>query len=192
LRITVAPDGEDRLVARSEMREAAPGAFVPLSGEEGPIAETSLHSLVLPGGLGAHKWTDRSLLEEAQARLRESALPLLVDEDGSVLEASRANLFAVRDDILLTPPLDGRVLPGVTRMRVLELAGEIGIEAREAELSRGDLLAADDVLLTGSVRGVERVDAVDGLPLRHGGQIAGRLTAELWQSWAGAKTAPLR
>ena len=79
---------------------------------------------MLAGGLGEHKWVDRSLLDEAQAALPAGALPLIVDADGAVLEASRANLFAVRDGALFTPPLDGRILPGVTRARVIEIAAE--------------------------------------------------------------------
>ena len=180
LRIAVSPDGEGGLRSRTEMREAHLGG------------EISLHSVPLAGGLGAHKWTDRSLLDETQATLPEGALSLLIDEDGSVLEASRANVFAVRDGVLLTPPLDGRILPGVTRTRVMELAREIGIDIHETDLSQRDLLAADEVFLTGSVRGIERVDAVDGTPLRNRGEIAGHLITELWRSWAGAKTAPLR
>ena len=42
-------------------------------------------------------------------------MPLLVDLDGLVLEASRANVVIREGDRLITPPLDGRILPGVTR-----------------------------------------------------------------------------
>lgn len=177
LRIMVAPDCGGLLRAQTEVREAHLGG------------EISLHSLPLPGGLGAHKWTDRSLLDEVQATLPEDTLPLLVDEDGSVLEASRANVFAVREGVLLTPPLDGRILPGVTRMRVIELASELSIEVRETGLSLGDLVDADEVFLTGSVRGVECVHALDGAPLPANGNIAAHLDTKLRRVWAGAPTA---
>ncbi len=152
----------------------------------GPVA---LHSLALPGGLGAHKWADRSLLDDAQSGFPDDTLPLILDADGSVLEASRANVFAVRDGALFTPPLDGRILHGITRMRVLEIADGAGMEAREVELHRDDLLGADEVFLTGSVRGVERVCALDGAPLRANGDIAVHLGAKLRRAWAGAPTA---
>jgi para-aminobenzoate synthetase / 4-amino-4-deoxychorismate lyase len=125
--------------------------------------QTALHSLAVPGGLGAHKWRDRSLLDRAQARL--GGLPLVVDIDGSVLEAARANVFAVHDGALFTPPLDGRILPGVTRTRVIELAKSAAIPVHERPLRRDDLLHADEVLLSGSVRGIERADSLDGVPL---------------------------
>jgi para-aminobenzoate synthetase/4-amino-4-deoxychorismate lyase len=151
-----------------------------------PVA---LHSLPVTGGLGAHKWTDRSLLDEAQAGLPADSLPLIVDTDGAALEASRANLFAVRDGALFTPPLDGRILPGITRMRVLELARKVGIDAYEAELSRDDLLASEEVFLTGSVRGIERARSLDGAPLRSRTEITDRLATELWQAWTGTRAA---
>jgi para-aminobenzoate synthetase / 4-amino-4-deoxychorismate lyase len=177
MRITVKPVG-DELEVQTSVRE--------VGRRSGPVA---LHSLPVPGGLGAHKWADRSLLDEAQAGLPADSLPLIVNEDGGVLEASRASVFAVRDGALFTPPLDGRILPGITRMRVLELAGEVGIDAREVELSRADLLTADEIFLTGSVRGIERAESLDGAPLQGGTEITDRLATELWQAWTGAKAA---
>lgn len=187
LRIAVAPGADGELAAAIERRPAATGHFSPDNGGQSSTEAVSLRSLRLSGGLGPHKWVDRSLLEEAQRDLADDALPLLVDEDGSVLEASRANVFAVRDGALLTPPTDGRILPGVTRMRVLEIAGEMGIEAREATLSRDDLLASDEVFLTGSVRGIERVRALDGTAVPDGGRIAGPIAVELRRAWLDAE-----
>jgi para-aminobenzoate synthetase/4-amino-4-deoxychorismate lyase len=165
--------------------ESTTVAFRELEPHSGEIA---LHSLTLAGGLGAHKWADRSLLDEAQAGLSGEALPLIVDSDGAALEASRANVFAVRDGALFTPPLDGRILPGITRMRVLEIAAEIGIEAGETSLSRDDLLAADEVFLTGSVRGVERAARLDSAALGGGGEVSGRFATALRRAWSGTAT----
>ena len=143
----------------------------------------------MPGGLGAHKWADRSLLEGVQAGLPDDALPLIVDEDGAALEASRANVFAVRNGALFTPPLDGRILPGIARARVLELAAASGIEVHETALRRADLLAADEVFLTGSVRGVEPAASLDGAALAGAGPVAGALATELRRVWLGAPVA---
>lgn len=171
LRIAVAPDGNGELEAQIEWRQAPHGSAI------------SLHSLTLAGGLGAHKWADRALLDEVKAGLPTDALPLIVDDDGTVLEASRANIFVVRDGVLVTPPTDGRILPGVTRMRVLEIADAAGQETREAALTMDDLLSADEVFLTGSIRGVERVRALDGIALPKGGEVGSPIAAELWRSW---------
>ncbi len=183
LRIAVAPSEDGGLGVRIDRRNVSSRGFASPSGTNAPGA-ISVESLALAGGLGAHKWADRSLVDEAQAKLPADALSLIVDDDGAVLEASRANVFAVQDGALVTPPLDGRILPGITRMRVLGLAGGLGIEAGEATLTRADLLAADEVFLTGSVRGIERVHSLDGAMLAAGGSVASNLAAALWQAWA--------
>ena len=182
LRIAVAPEVDGELAATIERRPAT-GHFAPENGRQSPTEAVSLRSLTLAGGLGAHKWADRSLLDEAQAGLPADTLPLLVDADGTVLEASRANVFAVREGRLLTPPTDGRILPGVTRMRVLEIAAAMGVETDETALSTDDLLSADEVFLSGSVRGVEPVDRLDGIALATGGEVGSAIAAELWESW---------
>jgi para-aminobenzoate synthetase / 4-amino-4-deoxychorismate lyase len=176
LRIAISP-ADDELEVEVAVHESPPAPT-------GPLA---LHSLVVDGGLGSHKWADRSLVDEAQARLPAEALPLIVDRDGAVLEASRANVFAVRRGALFTPPLDGRILPGVTRARVLAIATAVGLESHEAELSRDDLLGADEVFLTGSVRGVEPAGALEGEALAETGPVAARIAAELRGSWIDSR-----
>jgi para-aminobenzoate synthetase/4-amino-4-deoxychorismate lyase len=141
----------------------------------------SLRSLPFPGGLGAHKWVDRALLERAEAQ--SPALPLLVDRDGSVLEASRANVFAVKGGVLTTPAADGRILPGVTRALAIEIARKEGAEPRQAPLTRGALLEADEVFLTSAVRGVEPVGSVDGTEIQAGGELTRLLAGELRRRW---------
>lgn len=171
MRVAVAPGGGE-LRAEVSLREVAPE----LVSDPPPV---SLRGFAVAGGLGAHKWADRSLLDAAQAAIGDAELPLLVDEDGAVLEAARANVFVARDGALFTPPLDGRILPGITRARALEVAATLGIETAERELDSDDLFGADEVLLTGSVRGVERVRALDGVPLASEGEVGTRIAAEL-------------
>jgi len=164
LRIAVAPDPSGKLAATIERRPAS-GHFATENGGKVTTRAISLHSLRLAGGLGEHKWVDRSLLDEAQTGLPGDALPLIVDSDGAVLEASRANVFVVHDGALHTPPLDGRILPGITRRRVIERARAAAVPVHEQPLDRDDLLHADEVFLTGSVRGIEPVETLDGAAL---------------------------
>lgn len=142
-----------------------------------PERATALRSLLVPGGLGSHKWADRALLERAEAEMPDGAAALLVDTDGSVLEASRASVFAVRAGVLVTPPLDGRILPGVARTAAIEVAREAGLEVREESLPAADLTAAEEVFLTGSVRGIEPAASLDGAALQSPRRLM-RLVAE--------------
>ena len=107
-----------------------------------------LAPFVLPGGLGAHKWLDRRLLD-ALTRAMPGTVPLLVDLDGQVLEAAHANVWIREGRALITPPADGRILAGVTR------AGQLADlpDAREAPIDLERLAAADAVVLTSSIAG---------------------------------------
>jgi aminodeoxychorismate synthase component I len=125
---------------------------------------------VLPGGLGAHKWRDRRLVDELAERL--GAVPLLVDLDGDVLEAAYANLFIVEGTHLVTPPLDGRQLPGTVRARALALH-----PAREERLTLDRIASADELLLASSIRGLHPARLVDGEEPRF--QLGARLRAAL-------------
>lgn len=177
IRVTVAPSGR-RLAVAVDLVEIDPALTLPT--DPRPV---SLHSLRLPGGLGAHKWADRSPLDAVDVRCDPEAVALIVDRDGTALECSRANVFAVEGDALRTPPTDGRILPGIARARVLDLAGSLGFETREEPLSRGDLLAADEVLLTNSLRGIERARSLDGRELHPRGDAGSRLAAGLRRAW---------
>ncbi len=127
-----------------------------------PAAErgAALRSTVVAGGLGEHKWVDRDLLDRVAASA-PGELPLLLDADGAVLEASRASVFVVREDRLLTPPTDGRILPSIARQQVVGVASAAGIETSEERLTLTDL-EGREVFLTGSVRGVEPATRLDG------------------------------
>jgi para-aminobenzoate synthetase/4-amino-4-deoxychorismate lyase len=108
----------------------------------------TLKPIVVPGGLGAHKWRDRRLIEGNGRH----PVQLIVDADGSMLEAAWANVWMLDGDELITPPLDGRILPGVTRARLIELAPSLGLTVREEPIQLTDARAAGTLFLTSSLR----------------------------------------
>ena len=148
----------------------------PLAAEPEPDAVT-LAPAFLPGGLGAHKWRDRRLLDELAKRV--GAVPLIVDLDGAVLEAAASNVFVVEGTHLVTPPLDGRQLPGTVRARVLALH-----PAREERLTLDRIAAADELLLASSIRGIYPARLIDGPQPRF--QLGARLRAALREESLGA------
>jgi branched-chain amino acid aminotransferase len=114
---------------------------------------------------GAHL---SNVLAVREARAAGAHEALLLDRDGFVTEGASSNLFAVREGRLETPPLAIGILAGVTRGRVLELARQGGIEARELPLRAGDLARADELFLTSTAREVLPVTALDGRPVGSG------------------------
>ena len=106
----------------------------------------------MPGGWGRHKWQARSPLESG-----DPDDSLLVDEHDHLLETGRGNVFVVRDGEVSTPPLDGRILPGVTRATVLDLLSSSGAGTSEQPVDLADLAAADEVFVTNAIGGVRPV-----------------------------------
>ncbi len=182
LRLSFAPPAG---ALRVDAEEVDPAAVFP-----GPERGIGLRPATVDGGLGEHKWVDRRLLDQIAAPLSHGELPLLLDSDGSVLEASRASVFAIVGERLLTPPTDGRILPSIARAQALEAATAAGIEVREQRLTVDDLRAAE-VFLTGSVRGVEPVKAIDGTALPPVGAISARIAAGLRSRWLGPAAEPV-
>jgi para-aminobenzoate synthetase/4-amino-4-deoxychorismate lyase len=159
-----------RAVGRARLRiDAVPGTDATLAvtvsvRSLGPTEAVALRAWTVPGGLGPHKWVDRRLIDALEAAAPRE-LPLLIDADGRLLEASRASVFALSaGGILRTPPDDGRILPGVARARVLEAARGMSVETQERTLALEDLLSARGVMLTSALR-CTPVLAVDGRPV---------------------------
>ena len=76
-------------------------------------------------------------------------------------EGSISNVFVVKSDAVMTPPLDTPVLPGIARATVLELCTQQNIKAEETPLAIGHLLDADEVFLTNAIMQVMPVWRVE-------------------------------
>jgi branched-subunit amino acid aminotransferase/4-amino-4-deoxychorismate lyase len=85
---------------------------------------------------------------------------LLVDLDGHILEASRSNVFAVIDGTLVTPPLDGRKLAGVTREALLTAALGAGIDIQERAIRVNEDF--DEFYLASTLKELAPVVEMDG------------------------------
>jgi para-aminobenzoate synthetase/4-amino-4-deoxychorismate lyase len=134
------PDGRLRI-------DLVPGAEPQITVTPLPVpAPPILRPVLLPGGLGAHKWRDRGRLEAWEAE-DPGTLPLLLDADGYVLETSRTGVIARgRDRVLYTPPADGRILPSLT---------VAGTPARAHRLTLEDLRAASQIFVASALRGLQ-------------------------------------
>ncbi len=149
---------------------------------------TRLSVRTVPGGIGPHKWADRRLLEALATDA--GGEPLLCDLDGLVLETARANVFIVEaSERIVTPPTDGRILPGVTRALVIELAHANGLRVDVEPVDLARLAAAREVFLTGSLAGVEAVQ-LDGRMARDGAVTA--RVADALQAATQLQSSPAR
>jgi len=92
----------------------------------------------------------------------------LLIRDGFMTEGSASNSYAVLDGVLYTAPKDEKVLPGITRDLILELAEKAGIDYREQAVSETDLLKAEEIWISSSTREVLPVTTLDDKPVANG------------------------
>ena len=134
-----------------------------------------------------------SALAKLEARRGGADEGLLLNRSGTVAEASVANVFVVQRDRVETPPTTDGALAGITRGAILELAEREGLRAAERTLGRLDLLAADEVFLTGTGAGIVPVRSLDGRNLKRPapGPITQRLT-KAFQELVATTGTPVR
>jgi branched-chain amino acid aminotransferase len=101
---------------------------------------------------------------------------VMLDTDGYVAEGSGDNIFAIRGDELVTPGVQ-TILPGITRITVLEIAPSVGLAPVERNMTPHDLISADEVFLTSTYGGVIPVATVGGRKV--GTTVPGEKTMEL-------------
>ena len=96
---------------------------------------------------------------------------ILLNEAGMVCEGTGENIFVVRDEIIVTPPVSDGILEGITRDTIIALATDLGYDIIEASLTRSDLYIADEIFFTGSAAEVVPVRSVDHRPIGKPGPI---------------------
>lgn len=92
----------------------------------------------------------------------------LLIRDGLLTEGSASNVFIVRDGTLMTPLADNRLLNGITRLLVIELAKTMGMPVEERDITRQELLAADEIWFTSSTKEIVPVTQLDEKPVGDG------------------------
>lgn len=128
--------------------------------------------------LARHKtlnyWRKRIALTQATRAGSDDAI--ILTPDGHICETCRANLFIVQAHRLITPSLDGPLLPGVMREVVIERARQLGLEVEEVLMPRDQFATVDEAFLTNSVRGMLPVARLFDREL----PAPGVVTRELW------------
>ncbi len=93
---------------------------------------------------------------------------LALGPDGMLSEGSGQNVFVVDGGVLYTPPIDGTLLPGITRDTVITLAREAGIQVVVQEMPREALYTSDEVFVCGTASELTPIKSVDRLPVGDG------------------------
>lgn len=103
-----------------------------------------------------------------QQALDSGAAEAILIRNGEVTEGAASNVFVVINGTIVTPPHGPRLLPGITRDLVLEIARDAGIPCAERSLAPTELTTAEEVWLTSSTREILPVTRLNGNPVGNG------------------------
>lgn len=118
-----------------------------------------------------------NILAKIEANIAGVEEAIMLNQEGFVSECTGDNIFIVRGNQLLTPPLSSGALYGITRGVVMELGAKRGLEVAEVNMTRYDVYNADECFLTGTGAEVVPVVLVDGRKI--GAAKPGRWTRRL-------------
>jgi branched-chain amino acid aminotransferase len=93
---------------------------------------------------------------------------IMLNHDGLVSEGSGENIFLVKDQVVITPPVSTGCLHGITRDTVMTLLSDSGYQVVEADVEPERLHEADEVLLTGTAAEVTPIREIDDRPVGDG------------------------
>ena len=103
-----------------------------------------------------------SILARVEARKLGYHEAILLNTNGMVTEGSGENIFIVRDGAIYTPPHSAGILPGITRDSIIELGRDLGYRVKERNISRSELLLAEEAFFTGTAAEVTPIKEIDG------------------------------
>ncbi len=128
-----------------------------------------------------------SILAKREAVVAGYDEAILLDAQGFVAEASGENIFVVSRGKVVTPPVGGAILSGITRDSVLTLLRDAGIEVTERALGRDELYVADEVFFTGTAAEVTPVREIDNRQIGEGtrGPITERIQSAFFAAVRG-------
>jgi len=102
---------------------------------------------------------------------------IMLNMNGMVVEGTAENIFIVKNEMLITPPITSGALDGITRSSILSIAENLGINFRISDISRDELYNADEIFLTGTAAEIKSIGEIDKIIISDGktGKIASKL-----------------
>lgn len=119
-----------------------------------------------------------SVLAKVEAHHSGYQEAILLDERGFVCEGTGENVFVVRDGKIATPGLNSAILEGINRGAVIEIAGDLGLSVVERDVTRSELITADEVFMTGTAAELVPVREIDDHQIGEPGPITKQLQAK--------------
>lgn len=124
-----------------------------------------------------------NVMAKQEAHTRGAQEAVLI-RDGVITEGSTSNVFLVLNGVITTPLKDHRILPGITRDLIIELAAEHDMQLKERDVAESELPQASEIWFASSTRDVIPVTEINGKPVGSGapGPVAIKMR-QLFQSY---------
>ncbi|WP_018233679.1 D-amino acid aminotransferase [Thioalkalivibrio thiocyanodenitrificans] len=155
--------------------DASPTVFAmvnPLQPGDPALLETGVAAVTMPDTRWARCDIKAiTLLANILARqqaVEAGATEAILVRAGRAIEGAASNLFVVGDGVIVTPPKDQSLLPGITRDLVVELAEAHNVPLMETPVTEADLRAAEEIWLTSSTKEILPVTRLDDRPVGDG------------------------
>ncbi|BCZ48650.1 branched-chain amino acid aminotransferase [Clostridium gelidum] len=125
------------------------------------------------------KIVDDNFREKVNSEIKEKNVyeAILVNQNGYITEGSKSNIFMVKDNELLTSPIN-EVLPGVTRGKIIKIAEKLGIKVKEVEYKYSDIDKLDGMFISGTSPNILPIKSVNNINLDSNNDIIRKLAIE--------------
>ncbi len=125
------------------------------------VATRRISSAALPPAVKSLNYLN-NILAKIEARQAGALEAIMLNDQGYVAECTGDNIFIVHKGAIITPSASQGALKGITRSAIVDIAAELGIPLREADMTRYDVWNADECFLTGTAAEVIPVVKLDG------------------------------
>lgn len=143
------------------------------------------HHTMLPTTAKATGHYANSVLAAHEALDRGFDDAILLNQDGTVAEATGENVFFVKGGQLVTNDTTSSILPGITRDTVLRIARDFELDVAIRAFTRDEMMTADEVFLTGTAAEVTPIREIDGRSFHTG---PGTMSAKLQREYLATVT----
>ncbi len=120
-----------------------------------------------------------------QLAVDHNAVETVMFREGHLTEASASNVLVVRDGMIVAPPKDNLILPGITYDATLDIAHDAGLPLEIRAVTHDEALGADEMWLSSSSKEVLAVTTIDDKPF--GGGVPGPLFRQVWAAFQARK-----
>lgn len=162
----VAPNGDSTRFCLCLYVVPMPPASKTISVMRSSFRRPTMETMPVNAKAGCLYPNNARMLLEARDKGFDNAIVL--DMLGNVAELATANVFMVKDGVVVTPAVNGTFLNGITRQRIINLLESAGKTVRQTTLSYQDFTEADEIFSTGNISKVVAVSRIDGREMQPG------------------------